>query len=259
MRLDKYLVEKGYAATRAKAQDAIQAGRVLVNSQIVVKNSYDLKEEDQVEVKEAELSFVSRAGFKLYDVLEPFEINLEGKTVIDVGASTGGFSDVCLRQGAAHVYALDVGSDQLDPSLCKDPRISNMEHVNCRYLTKNMFDRAIDFCCTDVSFISLKLLLPAIASVMDRVEIVALIKPQFEAGKQAVGKHGIVKDAAVHLRVLQDMEQFLHQMGLYVHHAAASSVLGRDGNKEFVFHIKDEAATTVFDYRRIIKEYSPRR
>lgn len=259
MRLDKYLMEQGYVSTRAKAQDAIEAQRVSVNQHIITKNSYDVKEADIVELQEEAISFVSRAGFKLYDVLIPFAISLQGRNVIDVGASTGGFSDVCLQQGAAHVYALDVGSDQLAETLRNDPRISNMEHTNCRYLRKDMFDRPIDFCCSDVSFISFKLLLPAIIEVMDTIEIVALIKPQFEAGKEHIGKHGIIKDAKVHLRVLQDMEAYIRSLGLYLHHVQASSVLGRDGNKEFVFHIKQEASAKCFDYKKIIADYNIKR
>lgn len=259
MRLDKYLVEQGLTTTRAKAQDAIQEGRVFVNELEIQKNSYEVNESDTVIVKEAALSFVSRAGFKLYDVLEPFAICLQDRYVIDVGASTGGFSDVCLRKGAAFVYAVDVGSGQLDPQLAQHPRIKNMEHTNCRYLEKGMFAHPIDFCCIDVSFISLKLLLPSILSIMSHVEIVALIKPQFEAGKQAIGKNGIVKDKKVHLRVLQDMEHYIRELGYYVHHVRASSVLGRDGNKEFVFHIKEEVSTMTFDYKTIIEDYKVKR
>lgn len=259
MRLDKYLMAHGFVATRAKAQDAIQEGRVYCNGCVLVKNSYDVKDEDVVTVKEEKISFVSRAGFKLYDVLEPFELSLKGRTVIDVGASTGGFTDVCLQQGAKHVYALDVGSGQLAEKLRNDTRVTNMEHTNCRYLQKDMFEQHIDFCCSDVSFISLKLLFPSILEVMDHVEIVALIKPQFEAGKAYIGKHGIVKDAKVHLRVLQDMEAYLLSLGLYVHHVQASSILGRDGNKEFVFHIKKEVSTKQFDYKKIIEEYNIKR
>lgn len=254
MRLDKYLVEAGLCPTRAKAQDAIKEGRVCVRDKIITKNSYEVEETACVEVKEATSRFVSRAGFKLYDVLQPFQIILKDRIVMDVGASTGGFSDVCLQQGAKLVYALDVGSGQMDPLLLKDPRLRNMEHVNCRYLTPAMFDQPIDFACVDVSFISLKLILPAMISCMQKKEIVALIKPQFEAGKAFIGKNGIVKDLKVHERVLKDMVAYIQELGLFVHHIAPSSVIGRDGNQEYVFHIQEEPCMNTFSYQAIIKQ-----
>ena len=254
MRIDQYLVEHGYVTTRSKAQDAIKAQRVSVNQHIITKNSFQVKDEDDVQVASSQLSFVSRAGFKLYDVIEDFQLNLKDRICMDVGASTGGFSDVCLREGAKLVYALDVGSDQLDPALRNDPRIINMEHTNCRYLTKDMFDQIPTFACMDVSFISIKLILPAIKEGMDDVELVALVKPQFEAGKEHIGKHGIVKDKKIHVQVLKDMISYVQEVGLYVHHLQSSSILGRDGNKEFVMHIKSEPTKKSFDLKRIVEE-----
>lgn len=259
IRLDKALVEQGFADTRAKAQDAIKEGRVSVDGKVIIKNSFAIDETAKLEVKTSELSFVSRAGYKLYDVIEPFHLSLANRIVLDVGASTGGFSDVCLQQGAAYVYAVDVGSDQLDMRLRQHPQLCNMEHVNCRYLEKSMFEKPIDFCTIDVSFISLKLILPAVVGVMEHVEIIALVKPQFEAGKKDVGKGGIVKDARIHERILKDMEHFVHSLGLYVHHVAASSICGRDGNKEFIFHIKEEVSTKTFDFKKIIENYQIKR
>lgn len=254
MRIDQYLVEHGYVTTRSKAQDAIKAQRVSVNQHIITKNSFQVKDEDDVQVASSQLSFVSRAGFKLYDVIEDFQLNLKDRICMDVGASTGGFSDVCLREGAKLVYALDVGSDQLDPALRNDPRIINMEHTNCRYLTKDMFNQIPTFACMDVSFISIKLILPAIKEVMDDVELVALVKPQFEAGKEHIGKRGIVKDKKIHVQVLKDMISYVQEVGLYVHHLQSSSILGRDGNKEFVMHIKSEPTKKSFDLKRIVEE-----
>lgn len=253
-RLDKVLVERGLCSTRAKAQDAIDEQRVSVNGTIVVKNSYDVLEDMMIEVQENAISFVSRAGFKLYDVITPFHLELQEKTVLDVGASTGGFSDVCLQANAAYVYAVDVGSDQLDPSLKEHPRLCNMEHVNCRYLEKTMFDRPIDFCVCDVSFISIQLILPAVLSCMTKKECVLLIKPQFEAGKSDVGKGGIVKNQKVHVRILQDMMTFFQSVGMYIHHIAPSSVVGRDGNHEYVVHIKDEFHKQQIDMKAIVSK-----
>ncbi|WP_416324852.1 TlyA family RNA methyltransferase [[Eubacterium] hominis] len=255
MRLDQYLVEKQKSETRSKAQDAIKAGRVSVNGTVVLKNSFSIREEDDVQVAPSSLSFVSRAGYKLYDVISDFHLDLKDKVCMDVGASTGGFSDVCLKQGAKLVYAIDVGCDQLDQTLRQDARVINMEHTNCRYLTSEMFSLLPQFACMDVSFISIKLILPAIKEVMKDVDLVALIKPQFEAGKEHIGKHGIVKDKKIHVQVLKDMVSYVQEIGLYVHHLQGSSILGRDGNKEFVMHIMSKPCTKTFDYKKIVEAY----
>lgn len=254
MRLDKYLVDQCLCATRAKAQDAIHEGRVCVNDQVITKNSFDVIEGMKVELTHSSMQFVSRAGFKLYDVLQPFDIQLKDRIVMDIGASTGGFSHVCLKQGAKLVYALDVGSGQMDPELLKDQRLHNMEQINCRYITKDLFDQPIDFACMDVSFISIELILPAVISCMTYKELVVLIKPQFEAGKAAIGKHGIVKSRKVHEEVLRNMHSFVTSLGLYVHHIAKSSVIGRDGNQEYVMHIKEEVSKQTFDYKAIVTQ-----
>lgn len=253
MRFDKALVEKGICSTRAKAQDAIKEGRASINGIVITKNSTPVSESDQLSVRTNELTFVSRAGWKLYDVLEPFHIQLNHRIVMDVGASTGGFSDVCLKQGAAFVYALDVGCGQMDPSLLNHPQLHNMEHINCRYLKRSMFDQPIDFACIDVSFISLELIMEAVISCMDSIEIVALIKPQFEAGKQYIGKNGIIKDPHIHLRVLEKLHAYFQSCNLYVHHAQKSSVIGRDGNQEYVVHLKGQPCDNHIDYQGLVQ------
>lgn len=259
MRLDQYLVEQTMFPTRSKAQDAIKEGRISVNGKIIYKNSFAVGTEDDVIAAPSSLSFVSRAGYKLYDVIEEFALDLSNRICMDVGASTGGFTDVCLQQGAALVYALDVGSDQLDPSLRTHERVVNMEHINCRYLQKEMFPQLPQFACMDVSFISIKLILPAIKEVMEEVDLVALVKPQFEAGKEHIGKHGIVKDKKIHVQVLKDMVSYVQEIGLYVHHLQASSILGRDGNKEFVMHVCSTPCMRQFDYKKIVEEYHNKR
>lgn len=259
MRLDVYLSKCGLCESRAKAQDAIQEGRVSVDGVIVKKSSMPVEEAMEIHVEAPETAFASRAGFKLYDVLEPFRIDLHNRICLDVGASTGGFSDVCLQAGARLVYAVDVGRDQLLKRLKEDPRVVNMEGVNCRYLQREMFDLQPDFACMDVSFISIRQILPALASQFDNLEIVVLVKPQFEAGKANVGKHGIVKNEKVHIEVLQSMCTFVNTLGLYVHHLCASSVLGRDGNKEFVMHLKHEECRRVFPIKEIVKNYQVKR
>lgn len=260
MRLDQYLVQLDATLTRARAQDAIQEGRVQVNNKVILKNSFSVSEEDCIELATPELAFASRAGFKLYDVLEDFHIDLSERVCIDVGASTGGFSDVCVREGAKLVYAVDVGKDQLLAHLRSNPRIVNMEGCNCRYLRDDMFSLTPTFACMDVSFISIKLILPSLISIMKSgVEIVALIKPQFEAGKQDVGKNGIIKDEKVHIRVLHEMMDYIQSLGLFVAHLQGSSILGRDGNKEFIVHIVDKEVHTVFPYKEIVKQYKVKR
>ena len=254
MRLDQKLTQLYPDLSRSKAQDSIKEGLVKVNGQVITKSSTKVEDDDRIELQEADVAFASRAGFKLFDVLEDFQVDLNDRICMDVGASTGGFTDVCLQHGAKKVYAIDVGVDQLIPRLRKDPRVVNMEHCNCRYLEKSMFQDAITFACMDVSFISIKLILPALFQVLDRIELVVLIKPQFEAGKQNIGKHGIVKDSKVHMAVLQDMVNFVQEQGYYVAHLQSSSILGRDGNKEFVMHITDVPSQQVFDYKKIVKE-----
>lgn len=259
MRIDVYLVERGLCASRMKAQDAIKEGRVRVNGKEIKKSSFAVDGAMQVEIQDEQLAFASRAGYKLFDVINDFRLDLQNRICIDVGASTGGFSDVCLKSGAKRVYAVDVGKDQLMPYLKEDDRVVNMESCNCRYLTKTMFHPLPDFACMDVSFISIKLILPVLIQEFDGIEIVVLVKPQFEAGKANIGKHGIVKNEKVHIQVLQDMIIFIESLGYFVHHLKASSILGRDGNKEFVMHVKKTPIQRVFPIRQIVKEYNVKR
>ena len=239
MRLDQKIVVMRRDLSRSRAQDMIKEGLVQVNGQTITKSSYAITEEDEIVIFEADMVFASRAGFKLYDVIDDFQLQLKDRVCLDVGASTGGFSDVCLQQGAQKVYAVDVGKDQLIERLRKDKRVVNMENCNCRYLRKDMFDDAITFACMDVSFISAKLILPAVFSVMSKKEL--------------------VKDAKVHMRVLQEMVDFVKEQGLYVHHLQESSILGRDGNREFVMHICDTYKQQLFDYHTIVMNHKKTR
>ncbi len=259
MRIDQKLVQLYPELSRSKAQDCIKEGLVKVNDKIITKSSMQVEENDVIRMEQPEIAFASRAGFKLYDVIEDFGLHLKNRICIDVGASTGGFTDVCLKQGALKVYAVDVGKDQLLERLKNDSRVVNMESCNCRYLTKDMFDELPTFACMDVSFISAKLILPALFEVLEKKELVILIKPQFEAGKSNIGKNGIVKDEKVHIQVLKEMVDFVVSHGLYVHHLQESSILGRDGNREFVMHISDQPSQNVFDYRKIVKEHKKKR
>ncbi|MEF9919883.1 MAG: TlyA family RNA methyltransferase [Erysipelotrichaceae bacterium] len=253
LRLDKYLSEHHLCNTRSLAQDAIDDERVLVNGVIIKKSSFLVDEEDHIEVSEAAYGFASRAGHKLDGALTSFQIKLEGRIIADIGASTGGFSDACLKRNAKLIYAIDVGHGQLLKELQSDKRIINMEGINARYLTSDMFEVLPDFACIDVSFISLTKILPAIKDVLaGSKEMVVLVKPQFEAGKKDVGKNGIVKSKKTHISVLNTIDEFVHSIGLYVQHVDVSSLTGRDGNLEYVMHISSVSNHQIFNYRELV-------
>jgi 23S rRNA (cytidine1920-2'-O)/16S rRNA (cytidine1409-2'-O)-methyltransferase len=236
-RLDVALVERGLVDTRSKAQSLIMARRVLVNGQYVSKAGATVAAEDEVRVAELEHPWVGRGGMKLAHALATFAIDVRGKVCADIGASTGGFTDVMLKHGAAKVYAIDVGYGQLDASLRNDPRVVNREKVNARYLEPENFGEPIDFASIDVSFISLKLILPAVATFL-RGELVALIKPQFEVGKHEVGKGGIVRDDAKRQAVVESVVEFAKEIGFEVQGVIESPVRGAEGNVEYLMYAK---------------------
>ena len=234
-RLDVALVERGLVETRSKAQSLIMARRVLVNGQFVDKAGATVADDDDVRVAELEHPWVGRGGMKLAHALKEFAIDVSGKVCADVGASTGGFTDVMLKGGARKVYAIDVGYGQLDVSLRNDERVVNREKVNARYLSAVDFDETIEFVSIDVSFISLKLILPAVAKFLDG-ELVALIKPQFEVGKADVGKGGIVRDAAKRAAAVEGVTEFARELGFEVEGVIESPVKGAEGNVEYLMH-----------------------
>ena len=234
-RLDVAMLERGLVDSRAKAQSLIMARRVLVNGQFVDKAGASVASEDDVAIAELEHPWVGRGGMKLARAVEEFAIALEGKICADIGASTGGFTDVMLKHGARKVYAIDVGYGQLDVSLRNDPRVVNREKVNARWLGPESFDEAIGFASVDVSFISLKLILPAVVKFLDG-ELVALIKPQFEVGKHEVGKGGIVRDDAKRQAAVSGVVEFAKELGLDVKGVIESPVKGAEGNVEFLMY-----------------------
>lgn len=252
MRLDQALSKM--LQTRSRAQDAIREERVRVNGQLVTKNSFQVSETDHIEVIEKEDDFVSRAGAKLNGVLDDFGISLHERVVLDVGASTGGFTDVCLRRGASLVYALDVGHDQLHERLRSDPRCVNMEGRNARALRADWFPCPISFICMDVSFISCRTLLSVIAKELPKTEAVILIKPQFEAGREYLNKHGILKDDNVIIRVLREVCEEAARLGWSVRHLRRSPLPGRDGNREFLMHLCGEDKQRTYDFRALLSE-----
>jgi hemolysin TlyA family protein len=234
-RLDVALVERGLCDTRSKAQSLIMARRILVNGQHVVKAGATVGDDDELRIEELEHPWVGRGGMKLAHALREFGISIEGKICADIGASTGGFTDVMLKSGAAKVYAIDVGYGQLDASLRNDSRVVNREKVNARYLAAEDFDDVVDFVSIDVSFIPLKLILPAVMTFL-RGELVALIKPQFEVGKGEVGKGGIVRADAKRSAAVDGVVAFARESGFDVKGVIESPIKGAEGNVEYLMY-----------------------
>jgi 23S rRNA (cytidine1920-2'-O)/16S rRNA (cytidine1409-2'-O)-methyltransferase len=240
-RLDKLLVERGLAETRARAQAYIMAGEVRVNGERIEKAGTAVPVEARIELA-APMPYVSRGGFKLAGALDLFGVVVAGRVGADVGACTGGFTDVLLQRGAARVYAVDVGQGQLDWNLRQDERVVVLERTNARYLES--LAEPIDLAVIDVSFISLKLILPAVRKwLAAEADVVALIKPQFEAGPESVGKGGIVRDPAVHRAVLTDLLTWAAGQGWGVRGLTRSSIQGADGNVEYLVWLRPDEAS----------------
>lgn len=236
-RLDAALVERGLCQTRSNAQALIMAGEVRVNGQVILKASHQVVAEDVLTLQE-KLRYVSRGGLKLEKALCVFPIDVSGAVCVDVGASTGGFTDCLLQNGAKHVYAIDVGHGQLAYSLRNDERVTCMEKYNARNMRVEDIE-PVDFACTDVSFISLELILPPIYQCMkENAQAVALIKPQFEAGRDQIGKGGVVRDAKVHIQVCKKILNFAQQIGFGVRGLEVSPITGPKGNREFLMYVQ---------------------
>lgn len=238
-RLDVLLVQEGYAASREKAKAIIMAGNVFVDGQREDKagTTFDLSKV-KLEVRGSTLPYVSRGGLKLEKAMKQFGLSLEGKICMDIGASTGGFTDCMLQNGAKKVYSVDVGHGQLDWKLRNDSRVVCMEKTNFRYMVPGDIEDILDFASVDVSFISLtKILLPARALLAEDGEMVCLIKPQFEAGREKVGKKGVVKDPEVHKEVIMKVIDFADFLGFAILHLDFSPIKGPEGNIEYLVHI----------------------
>ena len=247
-RLDAYLVAAGYAGGRDKAKELLATGQVLVNGIPVTKASRRITAEDIVVCEAPRQKYVGRGGLKLERAISAAELTLMGATAMDVGASTGGFTDCMLQNGAAHVYAVDVGHDQLHPSLREDNRVTNLEGTDIRSeaLARAVATSSVDFCSVDVSFVSLSYVLPAILPYLaEDATLVCLIKPQFEAGKAAIGKHGVVKDRKVHLRVLAEQLTLFTQWGLSPLWLGHSPITGGEGNIEYLAVLRRGASVPV--------------
>ena len=253
-RLDVLLVERGFVESRQKAQAVIMSGSVFVSGQRVDKPGTAVANEADIEVRGHVLRYVSRGGLKLEKAMKSFLLTLEGKTCADIGASTGGFTDCMLQNGARKVYSVDVGYGQLDWKLRNDPRVVCMERTNARYLTHEEIPDELDFASIDVSFISLKLIFPALYGLLkDGGEIACLIKPQFEAGREKVGKKGVVRDPAVHLEVLENFLLHAKENNFTVVDVTYSPIRGPEGNIEYLGYLRKETAPNgEFDLAAIV-------
>ena len=241
-RLDLHMVEAGLAPSREKARAMIMAGEVFVNGRKAEKAGEEVHPSDAVTIREDPIPFVSRGGLKLDKALKVFPLTLKDKDCLDVGASTGGFTDCMLQNGAKHVCALDVGYGQLAWQLRNDQRVTVMERRNARFMEPAWFDGLFDFASIDVSFISLKLILPPLkACLKESGQVVALIKPQFEAGRGQVGKNGVVREAAIHQDVCINSIRYAQQLGYRVEDLSFSPITGPKGNIEFLLFLQNQA------------------
>lgn len=238
-RLDVLLVGRGLAQSREKAKAIIMSGNVFVEGQREDKAGTMFPDNVKIEVKGYEQKYVSRGGLKLEKAMSHFDVTLQDKVCMDVGSSTGGFTDCMLQNGACKVYAVDVGHGQLDWKLRNDPRVVCMEKTNIRYVLPENLQEPADFSSIDVSFISLtKVLLPVRNLLTENGEIVCLIKPQFEAGREKVGKKGVVRDPAVHLEVIEKVIEYAQSIALEPAHLSFSPIKGPEGNIEYLLHLK---------------------
>ena len=242
-RIDVLLFERGLAPSREKARTLIMAGSVYVNNQKFDKPGDTVSDDAEIEVRGSTLKYVSRGGLKLEKAMQLFPIDLNGKICMDIGASTGGFTDCMLQNGAQKVYSVDVGYGQLAWQLRQDPRVVNLERTNARYLTREQVPEEIDFFSVDVSFISLRIILPAVRPLLrDCGQAVCLIKPQFEAGREKVGKKGVVRDRAVHEEVVETICRFAVENGYSVLGLTFSPVKGPEGNIEYLAYLEKSDA-----------------
>lgn len=239
VRLDQLVFDLGLTESRERAKTTVMSGLVFVNGKRIDKPGTQVSPDSKIEVKGSAIPYVSRGGLKLEKALKVFHIDPTGMHCIDCGASTGGFTDVLLKNGAEKVFAVDVGYGQLAWSLRQDERVVNMERTNIRHISPEQIPEALDLAVADLSFISLKLVLPAISSVLkDKAELVCLIKPQFEAGKDEVGKKGVVRDESVHLAVIESILDFVPTIGLTVLGLDYSPIKGPEGNIEYLCYMK---------------------
>ena len=241
MRLDKELVERALVPSRTKAQELIKEKLVLVNGKVIDKSNYMVNELDSTEIKENDkLKYVSRGGLKLDKAINTFNIDMTNKKVMDIGSSTGGFSDCALKHGASHIVAVDVGTNLMHESLRNDPRIDLHEQTNFKEFDSKYF-KDIDIAVCDVSFISLKKIIDKIASENVKLDMVCLIKPQFECGKEIADKYkGIILNKQIHIDIIKDMINYFNDKGFYIKNLTSSPIRGGDGNIEYLTLISNK-------------------
>ncbi len=252
-RLDVYMHDKGYTSSRERAKQLIMNNFVYVDDKLITKPAYTVN--DDVKIKITGELYLSRGYVKIEKAMQVFNINVENKTAVDVGASTGGFTDYLLKHGVKKVYAVDVGSGQLHDSLRNDFRVINLENTNFRYIDTSIFTDTIDIVTVDVSFISVKYILPKIVEIShNKTDIVTLIKPQYEAGKENIGKKGIVKEKKVHLEVLNNLNNYCKTNNLYLINIDYSPVRGAEGNIEYLAHIKVTGSSNEISFKDLINK-----
>ena len=252
-RLDVILVNNGLASSRDNAKRTIMAGLVTVDGIVETKSGQKFDVDSEFKVKDKLLKYVSRGGLKLEKAIQSFNIKLNGCYAVDMGASTGGFTDCMLMNGALKVYALDVGYGQLDYKLRVDPRVINMEKTNIRYLDTTLIEEPIDFISIDVSFISLRHMFPVASKILkDTGAIMCLIKPQFEAGREQVGKKGIVRDSKVHVEVIENVISYASDNGLYPHGLDYSPVKGTKGNIEYLLYLRKTESSEKISPQEVV-------
>lgn len=254
-RLDVILTERGMFSSREKARASIMAGLIYVNGQRIDKPGTAVSTDAEINVKEDLCPYVSRGGLKLEKALDAFGFSVDDAVAVDIGASTGGFTDCMLQKGAQKVYAIDVGYGQLDWKLRNDPRVVNMEKVNVRYLDPDTVEQNAGLISIDVSFISLRLVLPvAVQLLSENGHLICLVKPQFEAGREQVGKKGIVRDPAVHREVIQKVMGYGRDCGLYCHGLTWSPVTGTKGNIEYLMYLRKLPSGREIDIFKTVED-----
>ncbi len=246
MRLDLYLTNRGDFDSRNKAAAAIKEGRYAINGKTVSKPSYDISEHDEITILKETNVYVARSAYKLLHANRQFNLDWSGKTVADFGASTGGFCQVLLECDAKRIYAVDIGTAQLHPTIKNDPRIVNMEHHNARYLNAGDFAEPIDAITADLSFISIKAVLPAIRDTLaEWGEAIVLIKPQFEAGPQNLSKNGVVRDRKVQFHIIEEVALFAENCGFGIKGISFSGLAGESGNREYLLNLTKGESSSI--------------
>ncbi len=254
-RLDVELVNRGLSKTRSKAKNMIKSSVAFVNNKVVTKPSFSVEKTDLIEIIGNALKYVGKGGLKLEKAVADFKIDLNKKVCVDFGASTGGFTDCLLQNGAGFVYAVDVGKNQLDKSLINNPKVMNIENTNIKNVDKLTFDKEIDFCTVDLSFISLNYAIPVVYEVLsNNGEAVMLIKPQFEAGPDNLSKKGIVKSRKAHVTVLENLTFNIQSIGFSILNMSFSPIKGGEGNIEYLIYVKKRVNKSDFsaDLKKLV-------